>query len=324
MNSSAAMVEPESAPRSLRAFTAALARGRLAHAILVHGDHPPALAAACEELAARLLNTGDAAKHPDFFALRPSGKARFIKVDDLREFLHKIQLTASAGPRKVGVVYEADRMQAPTSNALLKTLEEPPDGTTLFLLTTRPNDLLPTIRSRCFHLRLPAASAPLGDEEWRAWRTDYAAWLTRLTGTEKVPPGELVLTAYGLGARFEATLHRLTDTDWEKAKANLPDGPRRRGNHRRASRPAQRAAREPAGRDRTGHARFRARLRRPPRAGRARRPPRPRHRRFGENLRPARSEPQGRRRAGVFPPALAPALDGEELKNFFASFAALR
>jgi len=224
MSSSAAMSEPESAPRSLRAFTAALARGRLAHAILVHGDHPPALAAACEELAARLLNTGDAAKHPDFFALRPSGKARFIKVDDLREFLHKIQLTASAGPRKVGVVYEADRMQAPTSNALLKTLEEPPDGTTLFLLTTRPNDLLPTIRSRCFHLRLPAASAPLGDEEWRAWRTDYAAWLTRLTGTEKVPPGELVLTAYGLGARFEATLHRLTDTDWEKAKANLPAG----------------------------------------------------------------------------------------------------
>lgn len=218
------MVEPESAPRSVRAFTAALARGRLAHAILVHGDHPPALVAACEELAARLLNTGDAVKHPDFFALRPSGKARFIKVDDLREFLHKIQLTASAGPRKVGVVYEADRMQAPTANALLKTLEEPPDGTTLFLLTTRPNDLLPTIRSRCFHLRLPAASAPLADEEWRAWRVDYTAWLARLTGTEKVPPGELVLTAYGLGARCEATLQRLTDTAWEKAKTELPEG----------------------------------------------------------------------------------------------------
>jgi DNA polymerase-3 subunit delta' len=114
-------------------------------------------------------------------------------------------------------------MQAPTSNALLKTLEEPPDGTTLFLLTTRPNDLLPTIRSRCFHLRLPAASAPLADEDWRNWRTDYAAWLTRLTSGEKVPPGDLVLTAYGLGARFEAALQRLTDVEWEKAKAELPD-----------------------------------------------------------------------------------------------------
>jgi len=218
------MVEPESAPRSLRAFTSALARGRLAHAILVHGDHPPALAAACEELAARLLNAGDAVKHPDFFALRPSGKARFIKVDDLRDFLHKIQLTASAGPRKVGVIYEADRMQAPTSNALLKTLEEPPDGTTLFLLTTRPNDLLPTIRSRCFHLRLPAASAPLTDEDWRNWRTDYAAWLTRLTSGEKIPPGDLVLTAYGLGARFEAALQRLAEAEWEKAKTELSAG----------------------------------------------------------------------------------------------------
>ena len=218
------MVEPESAPRSLRAFTSALARGRLAHAILVHGDHPPALEAACEGLAASLLGTDQATKHPDFFALRPSGKARFIKVDDLREFLHKIQLTASAGPRKVGVVYEADRMQTATSNALLKTLEEPPEGTTLFLLTTRPNDLLPTIRSRCFHLRLPAASAPLDDEAWRGWRVDYAAWLARLASGEKAPAAELVLTAYGLGARFEAALQRLTDAAWDKAKTDLPDG----------------------------------------------------------------------------------------------------
>ena len=224
MNSSAAMVEAaETAPRSLRAFTSALARGRLAHAILVHGDHPPALEAACLELTGKLLQTKDATKHPDFFGLRPAGKARFIKVDDLREFLRKIQLTSSAGPRKVGVVYEADRMQAPAANAFLKTLEEPPADTTLFLLTTRPNDLLPTIRSRCFHLRLPAASAPLEDTDWLAWRVDYSAWLTRLAGGEKIPASDLVLTAYGLGARFEAILQRLTDTAWEKAKSELPE-----------------------------------------------------------------------------------------------------
>lgn len=220
MSSSAATAEQT--PRSLRAFTNALARGRLAHAILVHGDHPPALEAACLELAAKLLNAGDVKKHPDLFSLRPEGKARFIKVDALRDFLHQIQLTATAGPRKVGVVYEADRMNPATANAFLKTLEEPPDGTTIFLLTTHPNKLLPTIRSRCFNLRLPAASAPLEDAEWQKWLADYAAWLTRLASTEKSQPSDLVLGAYGLGARFEATLSRLADAAWEKTKTELP------------------------------------------------------------------------------------------------------
>jgi DNA polymerase-3 subunit delta' len=212
-----------SIPRSLRAFTSALQKGRLAHAILIHGDHPPALESACLELAGRLLNAGEVTKHPDFFGLRPSGKARTIKVDALREFLRKIQLTASAGPRKVGVVYEADRMPVAAANAFLKTLEEPPADTTLFLLTTRPNDLLATIRSRCFHLKLPSASAALTDADWLAWRTDYAAWLGRLISEDKPRPTDLVFGAYGLGARFEGILQRLGDAAWEKAKADLPE-----------------------------------------------------------------------------------------------------
>jgi len=211
-------------PRSLRAFTSALERGRLAHAILVYGDHPPALESACLDLAGQLLNTKDAAHHPDFFALRPGGKARLIKVDALRELLRKIQLTASAGARKVAVVYEADRMFAATANAFLKTLEEPPAGTTLFLLTTHPNKLLPTIRSRCFNLRLPAASAPLTDADWLSWREDYAKWLDKLSSGEKSKTSDLVLAAYGLGARFEGILNRLSEAAWEKKKTELPEG----------------------------------------------------------------------------------------------------
>jgi DNA polymerase-3 subunit delta' len=230
MNSSAATVDApaRSAARALRAFTDSLDRGRLAHAILVHGDHPPALELACLDLAGRLLATPTPARHPDFFTLRPSGKARFIRVDPLREFVAKIRLSASAGPRKVAVVYEADRMMIPAANAFLKTLEEPPADTTLFLLTTRPNDLLPTIRSRCFHLRLPTASTPLTDADWQAWRADYAAWLTNLSGGsltgDKAAACGLVLAAYGLGARFESILEHLTDAAWTDAKARLPDG----------------------------------------------------------------------------------------------------
>ena len=224
MSSNAATVDPSA--RSLRAFTGALAQGRLAHAILVQGGHAPALEAAGLDLAGRLLNTKDPSRHPDFFTLRPSGKARFISVDPLREFVGKIRLSASAGPRKVGVVYEADRMMIPAANAFLKTLEEPPADTTLFLLTTRPNDLLATIRSRCFHLRLPASATPLADADWLAWRADYAAWLGRLSTStgEKAAASDLVLGAYGLGARFENILHRLADSSWEETKTRLPEG----------------------------------------------------------------------------------------------------
>ncbi|MGA2051689.1 MAG: DNA polymerase III subunit gamma/tau [Opitutales bacterium] len=230
MSSSAATVDPSGglAARSLQAFSDALARDRLAHAILVHGDHASALETACLGLAGRLLNSKDPARHPDFFALRPSGKARFIRVDPLRDFVAKIRLSAAAGPRKVGVVYEADRMMIPAANAFLKTLEEPPADTTLFLLSTRPNDLLATIRSRCFHLRLPAAALPLADPAWHEWRADYSAWLQRLSIAanpgDKAAASDLLLGAYGLGARFEAILQRLGDAAWEDAKTRLPEG----------------------------------------------------------------------------------------------------
>ena len=56
-----------------------------------------------------------------------------------------------------------------------------------------------------------------------AWRTDYTAWLNRLSSGEKTPPSDLVLGAYGLGARFEGILQRLAEAAWEKAKTALPD-----------------------------------------------------------------------------------------------------
>jgi DNA polymerase-3 subunit delta' len=116
-------------------------------------------------------------------------------------------------------------MQTAAANAFLKTLEEPPADTTLFLLTTRPYDLLPTIRSRCFHLRLPATVAMVQDEPWQTWKTDYAAWLARLAASGaggKLEPCDLVLTAYGLGARFEAILQRLSETAAEAGQAGQP------------------------------------------------------------------------------------------------------
>jgi len=56
---------------------------------------------------------------------------------------------AEEGQYKVAVLADAHRMNEESANKLLKTLEEPPDGTMMLLLTSKPDDLLPTIRSRC-------------------------------------------------------------------------------------------------------------------------------------------------------------------------------
>jgi len=73
--------------------------------------------------------------------------------------------TSVMGSAKVFIVDEAERLDLPGQNALLKTLEEPPPATYIFLITSRPERLLPTILSRCQHLRL----APLTDTQMLEW-----------------------------------------------------------------------------------------------------------------------------------------------------------
>lgn len=73
--------------------------------------------------------------------------------------------TPVMAPAKVFIVDEAERLDLPGQNALLKTLEEPPPSTYMFLVTSRPERMLPTIRSRCQHVRL----GRLADADMEAW-----------------------------------------------------------------------------------------------------------------------------------------------------------
>ncbi|MGF1448391.1 MAG: DNA polymerase III subunit gamma/tau [Opitutales bacterium] len=201
---------------------------RQAHGILLHGESLAGLESACLSLAADLLdldNPERAPHHPDFFTLRPANKMRRISVEATRDLIHALNQTPNHGPRKVGVVYEADRMRRESANAFLKTLEEPPGDTTLFLLTTRPYDLLPTIRSRCLIFRLPAELERIADANWQQWLTDYGDWIARLrdpqrTNREKTPQ---IVEAYGLVTRFSGVLGRLASDAWDVQKKRLPD-----------------------------------------------------------------------------------------------------
>lgn len=212
--------------RPMQALMRALDKGRLAHALLLHGDNLEAIEEVAYVLAGALLgNTENAAVHPDFFALRPSNKMRQIGIGDTRRLIRRIQHSPYQADRKVAVVFEVDRMNNSSANAFLKTLEEPPADTTILLLSTRPYDLLDTIRSRCFHFRLPAYLDRMPQEEWRVWLDDYRAWLGRLYGGAglKDQRADLVMSVFGLITRFQALLNQFGEDAWEIEKAKLPE-----------------------------------------------------------------------------------------------------
>jgi DNA polymerase-3 subunit delta' len=220
----------------------AIDRQRLGHSLLLHGDNPDTLAAVANAISDRLLNENGAAhlapdKHPDCFALRPAGRMRLITAPATRELISKVQKSARLSRRKIAIIHEADRMNSTAANIFLKTLEEPPDHTTLLLLTTHPYALLPTIRSRCLHFRFspartaegPSAEAPAkaGSSAplWSAWLADYGAWLARLAPSaplDKRTVTDHIFAVYGLAARFGFILDKATEEAWTLQKDSLP------------------------------------------------------------------------------------------------------
>jgi len=212
----------------------AIARQRLAHSLLLHGDDLDTLSAVAQAIADRLLHPAGAAadfrpsaalgSHPDLFTLRPAGKSRQISADATRALIGNLQMSPRLAPCKVAIIHEADRMHLTAANVFLKTLEEPPERTVILLLTTHPYVLLPTIRSRCLHFRFPAAAAVAGAEGWAAWLDDYQGWLGRLAeGTAgKGAAADSIMGLYGLVARFGTILDRATAQSWEAQKASLP------------------------------------------------------------------------------------------------------
>ncbi len=211
----------------------AIARRRLSHSLLLHGDDPDTLLAIALAIADRLLNGAEGARakatfapdqHPDCFALRPAGKMRQISADATRELIAKVQVSPAVALRKVAILHEVDRMNTAAANVFLKTLEEPPAHTTLLLLTTRPYALLPTIRSRVLQFRFPSLGIPLAADGWTPWLDDYRTWLGRLTEgvADKRVAADHIFTLYGLVARFGAVLDFATDVVWKQQKEKLP------------------------------------------------------------------------------------------------------
>jgi DNA polymerase-3 subunit delta' len=90
--------------------------------------------------------------HVDVFAVQPDERAS-IKIDVIREVLSHTSFRPFEGKRRFVLIREADTLETSAQNSLLKSLEEPPPGTSFILTTAVPGALLPTVRSRCMRLR---------------------------------------------------------------------------------------------------------------------------------------------------------------------------
>lgn len=96
----------------------------------------------------------ESGNHPDIIKVTHE-KPNSISVDDIREQVNNtIMIKPYQGPYKVYIIPQADMMTTQAQNALLKTIEEPPEYAVIMLLTENADTLLPTINSRCVMLKL--------------------------------------------------------------------------------------------------------------------------------------------------------------------------
>lgn len=170
----------EHAEASEQAFLEAISRGRLHHAWLLTGPEGVGKATFAYRAARRLLggrldpafgalgvSPDDgvarqvaARSHPDLLVLeRPEvdGKLkRDIPVGEVRRAPEFFSKAPGSAPYRVCIVDAADDMNVSAANALLKTLEEPPERGVLLLVAHSPGRLLATLRSRCRRLAFPA------------------------------------------------------------------------------------------------------------------------------------------------------------------------
>ncbi|HKB82357.1 MAG TPA: DNA polymerase III subunit delta' [Burkholderiales bacterium] len=158
----------------------------------------------------RILEAGPEEDDPASSAADDEGGSskkatRPISVERVRVLWEFVTITAHRGGAKIVCILPAEAMHPGAANAILKILEEPPGDTYFLLVTHQPERLLPTIRSRCFHL----AFAPPDSGTTLAW----------LKG-QGIEHGELALAQSSYAPL--AAMERASDaTFWSQRKALL-------------------------------------------------------------------------------------------------------
>ena len=194
--------------------------GQLPHALLLHGPTGIGREWLALWLAGRVLGAPGlahpqaAGEHPDLLRLAPPADKQILPIERVRELVEFLQLTAHQGGAKVALLRPAEAMSRAAANSLLKTLEEPPPGSLILLLSAAPSRLPATVLSRCQRLRLPLP----GRDQGLAWLAGQDA------GVDWAP-----LLALAGGAPLKA--RGLRDQDFATEAARLAEELAALGRH---------------------------------------------------------------------------------------------
>lgn len=143
------------------------------------GSEPCGACAACRQLAG--------GTHTGVHVIEPGGKSNSISVDQIAEIQRQLAYRRLEGSWRVVLIDDAGSMNDSAQNKLLKTLEEPPEGTVLILCALHPGQLLQTVRSRCQKLGLGVV--PTDDVE---------RWLIESQGAEPTAAREAAIGSRGV------------------------------------------------------------------------------------------------------------------------------
>jgi DNA polymerase III, gamma/tau subunits len=121
-------------------------KGKINHAYMFEGIEGIGKETFANDLAKILLETEHLDNAPDCIRLKPDGNS--IKIAQIRNLQSDIVIKPHK-EYKIYIIDKSERMTVEAQNALLKTLEEPPEYAIIILVTNNKESLLPTIRSRC-------------------------------------------------------------------------------------------------------------------------------------------------------------------------------
>lgn len=211
--------ELQGAEAAEEAWLAAAERGRLHHAWLLAGPEGVGKATFAYRAARRLLGARPAPElgrlgaapddpvsrlitarsHPDLLAIERGAddakSKRVITVDEARRLSEFFAKSPSVAAWRVAIIDAADDLNPSAANAVLKTLEEPPERGVVLMVSHAPGRLLPTLRSRCRRLDFPPWSAE-----------DIADFLMRIAGAERAHARRLAQLSGGAPGRALALM----------------------------------------------------------------------------------------------------------------------
>lgn len=131
----------------IQGFFRRVDKGTLSHAHLIIGPNGIGKSILARIFALKILNKDKDIDYVDIINYRPSKAS--MGVDEVREIIEEVSKRPYEGDKKVIIIHEGSKLTVQAQNALLKTIEEPPQGVYIILLAESLETLLDTIKSRC-------------------------------------------------------------------------------------------------------------------------------------------------------------------------------